>query len=377
MRKSDYQPLGKYIEQVDLRNRDLRELPLLGVSVEKKLIQSVANTNGTDMSSYKILKKSEFVYIADTSRRGDKIAFALNNTDNDVICSSAYTTFRIKDTTQLLPEYLMMWAKRPEFDRYARYMSHGSVRELFSWEEMCNVMLPVPPIEEQRRIVSEYQTVERRIANNEALIQKLEETAQAIYHHTFVEGIDEENLPEGWRKDVLYDIAEFLNGKPCQNFATIESHFIPVLKIRELGLGYTDKDSDKVVNTFPKEYIIHYGDLVFSWSASLFVDFWCYKEVALNQHLFKVTSNEFPLWFCYLWIKYHISIWKNIITAKAVSMGHIKKNDLQSAVVFIPTKKEMQDLDSMIAPLFNYMMNLKRENIHLRTLLSLLTSKLS
>ena len=377
MRKSDYQPLGKYIEQVDLRNRDLRELPLLGVSVEKKLIQSVANTNGTDMSSYKILKKSEFVYIADTSRRGDKIAFALNNTDNDVICSSAYTTFRIKDTTQLLPEYLMMWAKRPEFDRYARYMSHGSVRELFSWEEMCNVMLPVPPIEEQRRIVSEYQTVERRIANNEALIQKLEETAQAIYHHTFVEGIDEENLPEGWRKDVLYDIAEFLNGKPCQNFATIESHFIPVLKIRELGLGYTDKDSDKVVNTFPKEYIIHYGDLVFSWSATLFVDFWCYKEVALNQHLFKVTSNEFPLWFCYLWIKYHISIWKNIITAKAVSMGHIKKNDLQSAVVFIPTKKEMQDLDSMIAPLFNYMMNLKRENIHLRTLLSLLTSKLS
>lgn len=377
MRKSDYQPLGKYIEQVDLRNRDLRELPLLGVSVEKKLIQSVANTNGTDMSSYKILKKSEFVYIADTSRRGDKIAFALNNTDNDVICSSAYTTFRIKDTTQLLPEYLMMWAKRPEFDRYARYMSHGSVRELFSWEEMCNVMLPVPPIEEQRRIVSEYQTVEHRIANNEALIQKLEETAQAIYHHTFVEGIDEENLPEGWRKDVLYDIAEFLNGKPCQNFATIESYFIPVLKIRELGLGYTDKDSDKVVNTFPKEYIIHYGDLVFSWSASLFVDFWCYKEVALNQHLFKVTSNEFPLWFCYLWIKYHISIWKNIITAKAVSMGHIKKNDLQSAVVFIPTKKEMQDLDSMIAPLFNYMMNLKRENIHLRTLLSLLTSKLS
>ena len=377
MRKNDYQPLGKYIEQVDLRNRDLRELPLLGVSVEKKLIQSVANTNGTDMSSYKILKKSEFVYIADTSRRGDKIAFALNNTDNDVICSSVYTTFRIKDTTQLLPEYLMMWAKRPEFDRYARYMSHGSVRELFSWEEMCNVMLPVPPIEEQRRIVSEYQTVERRIANNEALIQKLEETAQAIYHHTFVEGIDEENLPEGWRKDVLYDIAEFLNGKPCQNFATIESHFIPVLKIRELGLGYTDKDSDKVVNTFPKEYIIHYGDLVFSWSASLFVDFWCYKEVALNQHLFKVTSNEFPLWFCYLWIKYHISIWKNIITAKAVSMGHIKKNDLQSAVVFIPTKKEMQDLDSMIAPLFNYMMNLKRENIHLRTLLSLLTSKLS
>lgn len=377
MRKNDYQPLGKYIEQVNVRNRDLTVTNLMGVSIEKRFIPSIANTIGTDLSPYKIVKPGQFAYGPVTSRNGDKITIALYNGNEDCIISQAYEAFRIKDTTQLLPEYLMMWAKRPEFDRYARYMSHGSVRELFSWEEMCNVMLPVPPIEEQRRIVSEYQTVEHRIANNEALIQKLEETAQAIYHHTFVEGIDEENLPEGWRKDVLYDIAEFLNGKPCQNFATIESHFIPVLKIRELGLGYTDKDSDKVVNTFPKEYIIHYGDLVFSWSASLFVDFWCYKEVALNQHLFKVTSNEFPLWFCYLWIKYHISIWKNIITAKAVSMGHIKKNDLQSAVVFIPTKKEMQDLDSMIAPLFNYMMNLKRENIHLRTLLSLLTSKLS
>lgn len=377
MIKESYIKLGEFIEQCNERN--INEYygadELRGINNEGNVMPSKANIIGVSFHTYKIAHKGYFIYnparldIGSISCLQEEVA----------IFSQMYVIFKIKEKCKntLLTEYLWMWFKRKEFFRYVAFVNFGSVREMFTYEDMCNVMLPVPPIEEQRRIVSEYQTVERRIANNEALIQKLEETAQAIYHHTFVEGIDEENLPEGWRKDVLYDIAEFLNGKPCQNFATIESNFIPVLKIRELGLGYTDKDSDKVVNTFPKEYIIHYGDLVFSWSASLFVDFWCYKEVALNQHLFKVTSNEFPLWFCYLWIKYHISIWKNIITAKAVSMGHIKKNDLQSAVVFIPTKKEMQDLDSMIAPLFNYMMNLKRENIHLRTLLSLLTSKLS
>ena len=377
MIKESYIKLGEFIEQCNERN--INEYygadELRGINNEGNVMPSKANIIGVSFHTYKIAHKGYFIYnparldIGSISCLQEEVA----------IFSQMYVIFKIKEKCKntLLTEYLWMWFKRKEFFRYVAFVNFGSVREMFTYEDMCNVMLPVPPIEEQRRIVSEYQTVERRIANNEALIQKLEETAQAIYHHTFVEGIDEENLPEGWRKDVLYDIAEFLNGKPCQNFATIESHFIPVLKIRELGLGYTDKDSDKVVNTFPKEYIIHYGDLVFSWSASLFVDFWCFKEVALNQHLFKVTSNEFPLWFCYLWIKYHISIWKNIITAKAVSMGHIKKNDLQSAVVFIPTKKEMQDLDSMIAPLFNYMMNLKRENIHLRTLLSLLTSKLS
>ena len=300
MIKESYIKLGEFIEQCNERN--INEYygadELRGINNEGNVMPSKANIIGVSFHTYKIAHKGYFIYnparldIGSISCLQEEVA----------IFSQMYVIFKIKEKCKntLLTEYLWMWFKRKEFFRYVAFVNFGSVREMFTYEDMCNVMLPVPPIEEQRRIVSEYQTVERRIANNEALIQKLEETAQAIYHHTFVEGIDEENLPEGWRKDVLYDIAEFLNGKPCQNFATIECHFIPVLKIRELGLGYTDKDSDKVVNTFPKEYIIHYGDLVFSWSASLFVDFWCYKEVALNQHLFKVTSNEFPLWFCYL-----------------------------------------------------------------------------
>ena len=328
MRKNDYQPLGKYIEQVDLRNRDLRDLSLLGVSVEKKLIQSVANTNGTDMSSYKILKKSEFVYIADTSRRGDKIAFALNNTDNDVICSSAYTTFRIKDTTQLLPEYLMMWAKRPEFDRYARYMSHGSVRELFSWEEMCNVMLPVPPIEEQRRIVSEYQTVEHRIANNEALIQKLEETAQAIYHHTFVEGIDEENLPEGWRKGTLESECDFEYGKMPSKELLVDRGF-PVYCGYEITKYY--KNASHNTKTI---VVIARGD-----AGSGEIKMSPKKFFLSNLGIAILPQDEDMKWFLYYYLKSQDTYSLRTGSAQA----QVTINSLKSFDVIIPEKQVYVD----------------------------------
>ena len=379
MRKSDYQPLGKYIEQVDLRNRDLRELPLLGVSVEKKLIQSVANTNGTDMSSYKILKKSEFVYIADTSRRGDKIAFALNNTDNDVICSSAYTTFRIKDTTQLLPEYLMMWAKRPEFDRYARYMSHGSVRELFSWEEMCNVMLPVPPIEEQRRIVSEYQTVERRITNNEALIQKLEETAQAIYHHTFVEGIDEENLPEGWN---VTDVEHFCietksGGTPSRtNDSYWNKKDIPWLKSGEVQNCFVFDTEEYIskegmecssAKLIPKDSVVM---AMYGATASQV----CYlkNEMTTNQACCNMICDSKSK-ACFLY--FHLKAIQSDI--KKLANGGAQENLNKKLVVSQRIICAPNDCYLPFLKIGNYISNISEENIHLRTLLSLLTSKLS
>ena len=143
------------------------------------------------MSKYKIVEKNQFVYIADTSRRGDKIAIALNLFDK-ILVSQAYTPFQIKDNAKLHPEYLMMWFRRPEFDRYARFKSHGSAREIFDWNEMCEVMLPVPAIEKQREIVAEYNAVQNRIDLNNKMIQKLEETAQAIYREWFVEGVGED-----------------------------------------------------------------------------------------------------------------------------------------------------------------------------------------
>lgn len=182
---SNYKRLGDYIRLVDERNRNLEVTTLLGVSVSKEFMPSIANTVGTDFTKYKIVKRNQFTYIADTSRRGDKIGLALLEKYDEALVSQAYTVFEITNEGELLPQYLMMWFRRPEFDRYARFKSHGSVREIFDWEEMCNVELPVPPIEKQREMVAEYQAVERRIRLNNALCQKLEDAAQTIYRQWF------------------------------------------------------------------------------------------------------------------------------------------------------------------------------------------------
>ena len=208
MEKNSLHRLGDYIREVDVRNRNLEVRKLLGVSISKEFMPSIANTIGTDMSSYKVVEPRQFVYIADTSRRGDKIAIALLEEDDKVIVSSIYTVFEVRNKQELLPEYLMMWFRRPEFDRYARFKSHGSAREIFSWEEMCDVELPIPSIEQQQKIVSEYEAVTRRIRLNEQIIAKLEETAQALYRKMFVDGIDKEHQPDGWRIGTLGEIAE-------------------------------------------------------------------------------------------------------------------------------------------------------------------------
>lgn len=206
--KANYKPLGECIQPVIGRNNDLVDLPLMGLSIQKMFIPSIANTIGTDMSTYRIIEKNQFAYGPVTSRNGDKITIALFNDFDKALISQAYIPFEVKDHNQLDPEYLMMWFRRPEFDRYARFKSHGSAREIFSWDDMCEVLLPVPSIEKQRKIVKEYKTIQDRIELNQKLIEKLEETAQAIYREWFVEGVDMENLPEGWRVDKLKNLCE-------------------------------------------------------------------------------------------------------------------------------------------------------------------------
>ena len=160
--KEGYRLLGDFIQPVDKRNRDLKIDYLLGVSISKQFIPSIANIVGTDLSSYKIVRTGQFAYGPVTSRNGEKISIALLR-DRDCIISSSYTVFEVVNKDALEPEYLMLWFSRPEFDRYARYMSHGSVREIFDWDELCKVELPVPSIDKQRSIVKAYQTITERI----------------------------------------------------------------------------------------------------------------------------------------------------------------------------------------------------------------------
>ena len=206
--KEGYRLLGEYIRQVDVRNTEGKEDNLLGVSVQKQFIPSIANTVGTDFTPYKVVKKGQFTYIPDTSRRGDKIGIALLQDYEEGLVSNVYTVFEVVDTEKLLPEYLMLWFSRPEFDRYARFKSHGSVREVMDWDEMCKVELPVPAIEEQRNIVKAYKAITDRIALKKQINDNLEATAYAIYKETFIT-----SGSENWDKGTLSDLLTVKYGK--------------------------------------------------------------------------------------------------------------------------------------------------------------------
>jgi len=161
--KPNYDVLGNYIQPIDMRNSVGKEENLLGVTTQKFFIPSIANTVGTDFSKYKIVRRGQFTYVPDTSRRGDRIAIALLQDWEEGLVSNIYTVFEVTDKERLMPEYLMLWFKRPEFDRYARFKSHGSVREIFDWDELCKVELPMPDIAVQRSIVRAYNTIVGRI----------------------------------------------------------------------------------------------------------------------------------------------------------------------------------------------------------------------
>ena len=210
--KEGYRFLGEYIRQVDIRNKEGKKENLLGVSVQKQFIQSIANTVGTDFTKYKVVKKGQFTYIPDTSRRGDKIAIALLEDYEEGLVSNVYTVFEVIDTEKLLPEYLMLWFSRPEFDRYARFKSHGSVREVMDWEEMCKVELPVPDIEKQRKIVKAYKTITDRIALKQKINDNLEATLAALYKEFFTI-TSSDTLPLGWRIAPFSDIATVTMGQ--------------------------------------------------------------------------------------------------------------------------------------------------------------------
>lgn len=170
--RNNYKKLGDYIREIDVRNKELRVTRLLGVSNEKYFIPSIANIVGTDLSNYKIVKRNQFAFGTVTSRNGDKLSIAILKEDKCIV-SSSYVVFEVIDESKLNPDYLMMWLRREEFDRYARFMSHGSVRELFGWDKLCDVELPIPDIGEQLKYVNDYESIQNAIKIKEAINNNL------------------------------------------------------------------------------------------------------------------------------------------------------------------------------------------------------------
>ena len=252
--KSNYKPIGDYIRLVDERNKGLKVETLVGLSISKQFIKSVANTIGTDMENYKIIRKNQFACSTMQVRRDKKMPLALYTDFEPAIISQAYPVFEIIDEDILTPEYLMMWFTRSEFDREACFHAVGGVRGSLEWEDFCGMKLPVPSIEKQREIVNEYNVIQKRIELNNQLIQKLEDTAQTIYKQWFVEfefpNEDgkpyksnsgkmvwceelEKEIPEGWSVVDLESIIDHKKGLPfkSKDYNTVG---IPIVRVSDL-----------------------------------------------------------------------------------------------------------------------------------------------
>lgn len=241
--------------------------------------------------------------------------------------------------------------------------------------------------EDQRRIASILSSLDRKIELNNKINADLEEMAQAIFKNWFVDFepfkdgkfVDSElgMIPEGWKVGRLTEIASYMNGLAMQKFPPENNEdSLPVLKIKELGQGFCGTDSDRCSCNIKDECIIHNGDVIFSWSGTLLVDVWCGGDCGLNQHLFKVTSKDYPKWFYYYWTKHHLQEFIHIAKDKAVTMGHIKRGHLEEAMVAIPDNDSMEKAHELFEPILSKMISLRLENSRLSLLRDTLLPRL-
>jgi type I restriction enzyme, S subunit len=358
MSKSNYKKIGEHIRLVDERNKGLQVKQLLGLSISKQFIPSVANIIGTDMENYKIIRKNQFACSTMQVRRDKKMPIALLQEVDEAIISQAYPIFEVKDEQELLPEYLMMWFTRSEFDREACFHAVGGVRGSLEWEDFENMQLPIPNITKQREIVKEYNVIQNRIALNQQLIQKLEETAQAIYREWFVMGIDIENLPEGWSIGKLTDLIEVKYGKA---YSHLEEGQIPLY-----GSGGLMGKVNKALYTKPSVLIPRKGTL----SNIMFVNqpFWC-----VDTMFFSIFINEVNGYYSYYILKQ--LDFDALNQGSAVpSMTTAFLNDID---VVLPSIIVLSDFNDALKKIITHKENLEKENQKLTELKELLLSKLA
>lgn len=256
-----------------------------------------------------------------------------------------------------------------------------------SLKDILDTVVKIPLLNEQQEIASILSSLDDKIAVNRRICENLEAQAQALFKHWFIDFAPFKNgkfveselgmIPEGWKVGTLTEIADYLNGLAMQKFPPLSvDDAIPVLKIKELGQSQCDNSSDKCSKQIKPEYIIKNGDVVFSWSGTLMVDIWCGGICGLNQHLFKVTSDNYPKWFYLMWTKHHLAEFIRIAKDKAVTMGHIKRGDLEKALVAIPDSDTLDKMSKVMEDIHNQIINTRLESNSLSTLRDTLLPKL-
>lgn len=346
--------LGDFVQPVDVRNTDLSVTRLLGLSINKCFIESIANTIGTDFRPYKIVKKGQFAYGPVTSRNGEKITIALLE-EPECIISSSYAVFEITDTSKLLPEYLMLWFSRPEFDRYARYKSHGSVREIFDWDEMCRVELPVPPLNEQQKIVNTYNAITNRIQIKQKINENLEKTAQAIYKKMFIEEAD-------LTKGRLGDLCKQFTGFPFDSELYSEFEGVKTLRGENVTEGKLRWDTikkykDEITERIAKNYLQEW-DIVIGMDGSKVGKNWSLVHdfdlpLLLAQRVSCIRANSLSIQL-YLYLSIQLGKFSEYVSQvnTGTTILHISGTQIEDFPILIPQEKNLNDFGNMVIPLF-------------------------
>ena len=371
--------LGDFVQPVDVRNTDLSVTRLLGLSIDKCFIESIANTIGTDFRPYKIVKKGQFAYGPVTSRNGEKITIALLE-EPECIISSSYAVFEITDTSKLLPEYLMLWFSRPEFDRYARYKSHGSVREIFDWDEMCRVELPVPPINEQQKIVDTYNTITNRIRIKQKINENLEKTICANY-----EGLLQ-NEPTAI--GIIGDYAQVKSGYAFKS-EWWETEGFKVIKIGNIIENYVDLESCNKVSREniekSKEFFVKTGDLLIAMTGATTgkIGLVPYTDeiVSVNQRTGKFFLGDRPIEK----VPYLFAMMLSSKVKKSISpdgdagsaQDNLSADDIQNIEVDYPEKQKIDEFNDIYKKVIISMLENNKEITELNKLKQLVVSQIS
>ncbi|KKQ46178.1 MAG: Type I restriction-modification system, S subunit [Candidatus Moranbacteria bacterium GW2011_GWC2_37_8] len=278
--------------------------------------------------------------------------------------------FGIRTKKEILdPFFFNYFIDSKYYQHQLKSRESGSTVSGIKQSELLKTKVLFPSLSEQKEIVATLSSIDEKIELLRKQNETLEKIAQGIFKEWFVDftlpaevltkvGIDgkklklENGIPEGWRVGKLTDIANFLNGYAMQKFpAENKNDYLPVIKIKEMNSGITDQ-TDKASKNIPEKYIVNNGDILFSWSGSLDINIWKYGKGALNQHLFKVTSEEYPKWFYFYWIKYHLPNFRQVANAKAVTMGHIQRHHLDDVQVVIPNVENLKKSNAIIEPIF-------------------------
>lgn len=385
---SNYKRLGDYIHKVENRNRDLKVSKLVGLSMTKEFRVSTSNIVGTDMSVYKVVNKWQFSCDFMSVIRVHKFPVVLKIDDDPLLVSPAYTVFEVNDKNELNPEYLMMWFRRSEFDRYADFKCDSAIRGGFDWDALCDCMLPIPSLEKQQEIVNEYHTIQNRINLNNQLIAKLEEMAQTIYKQWFVEGIDLQNLPVGWKTKVLSEIASIKGGKRLPKGEELNDLKLgrPYIKVADMKktkylvlndkFQYVSNDIQSLIS----RYIINSGDLIISIVGTIgminIIDD-SLNNANLTENCFKI--NGFKLLNAnYLYHYLNSEIGKRVIEERTVGgvQGKLPMYNVESMPILIPEENLLHRFNIIIGKIDKTTLNKIKENQKLEELKELLLGRM-